>query len=298
MAEAATAAPATNSRRQVNRSPEQQQRRAARCQARKGQGQAIRAGRAVRAGDPRWADGKEPDTHHQSSTICRRPAGLSDPGDCRSGGAVPVRPRSIALRASVGKCRPFRPRLPPGAWSGCQRLRVDGVAPTGPNCPAGSPGKGASHRMASQQFNLVTNGASRRPRTRLDQLVRPEDWPQWWRAVRRVERCARGMPKGRGRAAADLADSAALRIELRYAMTRSSPCGHRGSRQRGARRHRPLDAAAGRPETLVRYDWQVSWASRGCGPWRLWWSGYSPGTTASSWAGGTRACRRRSDAAP
>ena len=57
------------------------------------------------------------------------------------------------------------------------------------------------HRIVvtSQQFNLVTEWCVKAPLQPVwEQLVSPDEWPQWWRAVKRVEMLRQGNADGVG----------------------------------------------------------------------------------------------------
>ena len=114
--------------------------------------------------------------------------------------------------------------------------------------------------MASQQFNLVSEWRLAAPVDRVwAELMRPDDWPQWWRAVKRVETLAEGDARGVG-AIRRLTWGSALPYELTFEMraTRVEPMTVIEGRASGE-----LDGT-GRwtltPDgnsTLVRYDWQI-----------------------------------------
>ena len=79
--------------------------------------------------------------------------------------------------------------------------------------------------MALQQFNLVTEWRLEVPVDRVwAELMRPDDWPQWWRAVKRVETLAEGDARGIG-AIRRLTWVSALPYELTFEMraTRVEP---------------------------------------------------------------------------
>ena len=119
------------------------------------------------------------------------------------------------------------------------------------------------HRIlvTSQQFNLVTEWCVKAPLQRVwDQLVAPDDWPQWWRAVKRVETLREGDANGLG-AQRRLTWRTALPYELSFDMqvTRIEPMSVIEGRVTGelegiGRWTLRTDG----PETLVRYDWQVN----------------------------------------
>ena len=119
------------------------------------------------------------------------------------------------------------------------------------------------HRIVvtSQQFNLVTEWCVKAPLQRVwDQLVAPDDWPQWWRAVKRVETLREGDANGLG-AQRRLTWRTALPYELSFDMqvTRIEPMSVIEGRATGelegiGRWTLRTDG----PETLVRYDWQVN----------------------------------------
>ena len=53
--------------------------------------------------------------------------------------------------------------------------------------------------MASQQFNLVSDWVVAAPLERVwAELIKPDDWPQWWRAVKRVQLLREGDESGVG----------------------------------------------------------------------------------------------------
>jgi uncharacterized protein YndB with AHSA1/START domain len=114
--------------------------------------------------------------------------------------------------------------------------------------------------MAAQQFNLGTQWRIEAPVERVwTELTRPDDWPRWWRAVKRVELVAPGDADGIG-AERRFTWRTALPYELTFLMrtTLIEPM-----RVIEARASGELDGV-GRwtltPDgqaSLVRYDWQV-----------------------------------------
>lgn len=115
--------------------------------------------------------------------------------------------------------------------------------------------------MTSQQFNLTTEWRVKAPLDRVwAELTRPEDWPQWWRAVKRVELLHAGDADGLG-AERQLTWRTALPYELTFVMrtTRIEPMsvieGQAIGELDGIGRWTPRDGGS---ETLVRYEWQVS----------------------------------------
>ena len=114
--------------------------------------------------------------------------------------------------------------------------------------------------MASQQFNLVSEWRLAAPVDRVwAELMRPDDWPQWWRAVKRVDTLAEGDARGVG-AIRRLTWGSALPYELTFEMraTRVEPMTVIEGRASGE-----LDGTGrwtltpDRNGTLVRYDWQI-----------------------------------------
>lgn len=114
--------------------------------------------------------------------------------------------------------------------------------------------------MASQQFNLVTEWRLSAPLDRVwAELMHPDDWPQWWKAVKGVETLAEGDASGVG-AVRRLTWTSALPYELTFDMrsTRIEPMTLIEGRASGE-----LDGTGRwtmRPEgqgTHVRYDWQI-----------------------------------------
>ena len=114
--------------------------------------------------------------------------------------------------------------------------------------------------MASQQFNLVSEWRLAAPVDRVwAELMRPDDWPQWWRAVKRVETLAEGDARGVG-AIRRLTWGSALPYELTFEMraTRVEPMtvieGRASGELDGTGRWTLTPDGNG---TLVRYDWQI-----------------------------------------
>jgi uncharacterized protein YndB with AHSA1/START domain len=114
--------------------------------------------------------------------------------------------------------------------------------------------------MALQQFNLVTEWRLEVPVDRVwAELMRPDDWPQWWRAVKRVETLAEGDARGIG-AIRRLTWVSALPYELTFEMraTRVEPMtvieGRASGELDGTGRWTLTPDGNG---TLVRYDWQI-----------------------------------------
>jgi uncharacterized protein YndB with AHSA1/START domain len=114
--------------------------------------------------------------------------------------------------------------------------------------------------MASQQFNLVSEWRLAAPVDRVwAELMRPDDWPQWWRAVKRVETLAEGGARGVG-AVRRLTWGSALPYELTFEMraTRVEPMtvieGRASGELDGTGRWTLTPDGNG---TLVRYDWQI-----------------------------------------
>ena len=114
--------------------------------------------------------------------------------------------------------------------------------------------------MALQQFNLVTEWRLEVPVDRVwAELMRPDDWPQWWRAVKRVETLAEGDARGIG-AIRRLTWVSALPYELTFEMraTRVEPMtvieGRASGELDGTGRWTLTPDENG---THVRYDWQI-----------------------------------------
>src|SRR5690349_14293585 len=114
--------------------------------------------------------------------------------------------------------------------------------------------------MAPQQFNLVTEWRFSATVDRVwAELMRPDDWPQWWKAVKRVQTLAEGDADGVG-AVRRLTWGSALPYELTFDMrsTRIEPMTVIEGRASGE-----LDGTGRwtiRPDgqgTHVRYDWQI-----------------------------------------
>lgn len=121
--------------------------------------------------------------------------------------------------------------------------------------------------MASHEFHLVTNWHLKAPVAAVwDVLSRPEEWPGWWRAVKRVELIANGETGGLGAVRA-FTWRTALPYELTFAMTvtRMEPThileGRASGELDGVGRWTLSEAPDG---TDARYDWIVSLAK----PWQ------------------------------
>lgn len=122
--------------------------------------------------------------------------------------------------------------------------------------------------MPARQFDLVTHWHVPAPPARVwAELNRPEDWPQWWRAVKSVTPIAPGDASGLG-AVRYFTWTSALPYTLSFEMiaTRIEPLEVLEGRARGE-----LDGI-GRwtlePEpggTHLRYDWQVALTK----PWQV-----------------------------
>jgi uncharacterized protein YndB with AHSA1/START domain len=115
--------------------------------------------------------------------------------------------------------------------------------------------------MASHEFDLVTNWHVKAPVAAVWALLNvPEDWPSWWRAVKRVEPIGNGDSQGIG-ARRRFTWRTALPYQITFDMT--------------ATRIEPLRTLEGRAEgelngvgtwtlseapggTNVRYDWKVT----------------------------------------
>lgn len=114
--------------------------------------------------------------------------------------------------------------------------------------------------MASHEFNLVTNWHLRAPVSAVWALLnRPEDWPQWWRAVKRVEAIGEGDQSGIG-AVRRFTYATALPYTVGFDMTvtRIEPMrlleGRADGELDGIGRWTLTEAPGG---TDVRYDWIV-----------------------------------------
>jgi hypothetical protein len=122
-------------------------------------------------------------------------------------------------------------------------------------------------RMAARHFDLVTEWDVSAPLERVwAEIVRPDDWPQWWRAVKRVELAAPGDESGIG-AVRRFTWATALPYEVTFDMTatRVEPMSVLEGEARGELNgigRWTLTAAGER--TRVRYDWQVELAL----PWQ------------------------------
>lgn len=79
--------------------------------------------------------------------------------------------------------------------------------------------------MAAQQFDLVTEWHVDAPIERVWAiLMAPEDWPQWWRAVKRVEPIEAGDANGIGAVRRFVwAKALPYTIELKVTATRIEP---------------------------------------------------------------------------
>jgi hypothetical protein len=115
--------------------------------------------------------------------------------------------------------------------------------------------------MTAQQFILVSNWRLEAPLDRIwEELVRPDEWPRWWRAVKRVELLAEGDATGIG-AVRRFTWGSALPYGVSFDMrvTRIEPMsvieGRASGELDGLGRWtlRPDDGAA----TMVRYEWQI-----------------------------------------
>lgn len=114
--------------------------------------------------------------------------------------------------------------------------------------------------MSTRQFNLVTEWDVKAPLESVwAELTRPEDWPQWWRAVKRVELLRTGDAAGIG-AQRRMTWGTALPYSLAFDMvaTRVEPMtlieGRASGELTGLGRWTLRPEAKG---TYVRYDWQV-----------------------------------------
>ncbi len=114
--------------------------------------------------------------------------------------------------------------------------------------------------MPAPQFNLVTHWSVAAPIERVwDELNHPDDWPQWWAAVKRVEMLAPGDANGIG-ARRRMTWRTALPYELSFEMraTRIEPLavleGRASGELDGMGRWTLTREGMG---TAVRYDWQV-----------------------------------------
>ena len=122
--------------------------------------------------------------------------------------------------------------------------------------------------MAVTRFDLVSEWRFDTPIERIwAELIKPEEWPQWWRAVKRVEMLAPGDPSGIG-AVRRFTWGTALPYTLSFDMTatRIEPMTLIEGEARGE-----LDGTGRwtlRPEgagTYVRYDWMVDVTK----PWQV-----------------------------
>jgi len=114
--------------------------------------------------------------------------------------------------------------------------------------------------MAPQQFNLVTEWRFSATVDRVwAELMRPDDWPQWWKAVKRVQTLAEADADGVG-AVRRLTWGSALPYELTFDMrsTRIEPMtvieGRASGELDGTGRWTIHPDGQG---THVRYDWQI-----------------------------------------
>lgn len=114
--------------------------------------------------------------------------------------------------------------------------------------------------MSAKRFELVTHWQLAAPPEAVwVELVRTEQWPDWWRAVKRVELVAPGGPDGVG-AVRNFTWGTALPYTITFAMTatRVEPMTLLEGEARGE-----LDGigrwtlAEANGVTHVRYDWQV-----------------------------------------
>lgn len=115
-------------------------------------------------------------------------------------------------------------------------------------------------QVAAIRFELVTLWQLDAPLARVwEELNRPDDWPSWWRAVRRVQKIAAGGPDGVG-AVRRLTWASALPYTITFDMeaTRIEPMhlleGQARGELEGVGRWTLTPNGAG---TQVRYDWQV-----------------------------------------
>jgi hypothetical protein len=136
-------------------------------------------------------------------------------------------------------------------WScSLTRLWTDACLPETEHCIA----------VTSQQFNLVTQWRVKSPLKPVwDEIVRPDDWPQWWRAIKRVEMLREGDADGVG-AERRLTWRTALPYDVTFEMRsiRIEPMSVIEGRATGelqglGRWTFDVDG----PTTLVRYDWRV-----------------------------------------
>ena len=114
--------------------------------------------------------------------------------------------------------------------------------------------------MSSQQFNLLSDWEVAASTERVwAELVAPEHWPQWWRAVKRVELLREGDAEGVG-AERRFTWTSALPYQVRFDMrvTRVEPMrvieGRASGELNGMGRWTLSPTAAG---THVRYEWVV-----------------------------------------
>ncbi len=121
--------------------------------------------------------------------------------------------------------------------------------------------------MSVTRFDLVSEWHLDAPGARVwSELVAAERWPEWWRAVRRVERITDGGPDGIG-AVRRFTWRTALPYDITFDMrsTRVEPEqileGAATGELSGVGRWTLTPEGTG---TLVRYDWQVELGS----PWQ------------------------------
>ncbi|MEQ1901484.1 MAG: SRPBCC family protein [Devosia sp.] len=122
--------------------------------------------------------------------------------------------------------------------------------------------------MAATRFDLVSEWYLKAPLERVwGEISRPDDWPQWWRAVKRVGLVSAGGPDGIG-AVRSFTWRTALPYELTFEMTatRVEPMAILEGRARGeldGTGRWTLRAEGG--GTFVRYDWQIEITT----PWQV-----------------------------
>jgi hypothetical protein len=115
--------------------------------------------------------------------------------------------------------------------------------------------------MASHEFNLVTNWHLKAPVAAIWGLLnKPEDWPAWWRAVKRVARVSDGDASGVG-AVREFTWRTALPYELSFRMTATKiePMRLLEGEARGELDGRGIWTLSETPDgTDVRYQWIVA----------------------------------------
>ena len=123
--------------------------------------------------------------------------------------------------------------------------------------------------MTTRQFKLVSEWHVRAPVEKVwHEIARPDDWPQWWRAVKRVEILREGDARGVG-TERRMTWGTALPYSLAFDMraTRVEPMsvieGVASGELTGLGRWTLKPEAGG---ALVRYDWEVELAK----PWMRW----------------------------